>query len=272
MTGQTTHNPLIYGHRGCRGILPENTLPAFEKALQLGADGIEWDVVVSADGKLVISHEPYMHSAYCLDTNGLEISANDQKKYNTYRMTAAEIAKFDCGSKQNSRYPEQQPIKAHKPTVQEAFEKLDLSKTTILFEVKSEKKEYGISQPFPEVYARIIKDEISQFEHRQNIIFMCFDNLLLEALHKELPNYRYVYLTYKPFISVANFLSDLNFTPHALGMYYPTIRKRDVIIAHEKSVQIFAWTVNEVQSVKKMTRFGVDGIITDYPNKFVHQK
>jgi glycerophosphoryl diester phosphodiesterase len=269
--GQSLHKPLIFGHRGCRGILPENTLIAFQKAIELGADGIEWDVVVSKDGKLVISHEPYMHHAFCLDTAGKEIAEKDQKKYNTYLMTAEEIARFDCGSKRNNRFPEQQSIKSHKPTVQEAFKKLDLSKTTILFEVKSEEKEYDLSQPQPAVFARIIKEEISAFAHKENVIFMCFDANLLEALHKELPDFRYVYLTYKPFISITSFLKDLSFTPYALGMYYRTIRKRDVKLAHEREISVFAWTVNEAKSVDKMTRFGVDGIITDFPDRYIQK-
>jgi glycerophosphoryl diester phosphodiesterase len=271
MMGQTIHNPQIFGHRGCRGILPENTLMAFKKAIELGADGIEWDVVVSKDGKLIISHEPYMHSAFCLDSNGKEIMDKDQKKYNTYVMTAEEIARFDCGSKKNKKYPDQQSAKAYKPTVQEAFSSLDLSKTTVLFEVKSEEKEYDISQPKPAVFARIIKEEISGFEFKKNLIFMCFDANLLEALYKELPEYRYVYLTYKPFVSIANFLKDLSFKPYALGMYYRTIRQRDVKLAHKQMVKIFSWTVNDEKAVEKMTRFAVDGIITDYPNKFVRK-
>ena len=257
----------LFGHRGSRGILPENTIEGFKKAIELGVNGIEWDVVVSKDGKLIISHEPYIHSDYCLDTNGNEITAAEGKKRNLYHMTADEIARYDCGSKPYPKFPKQEHSKMHKPTVQEAFKQLDLSKTTVLFEVKSVPSEYGIYQPFPDEFAKIIANEINGFEHKNNIIFMSFDAQLLESLHKILPNYRYVYLTYKPFISVSNFLNDLSFKPFALGMYYRTIRKRDVKLAHEKGVNVFSWTVNDQKAFNRMVNHGVDGIITDYPNK-----
>jgi glycerophosphoryl diester phosphodiesterase len=266
-----TATPQLFGHRGCRGILPENTLEGFRKAIELGVDGIEWDVVVSKDGQLIISHEPYIHSDYCLDTNGTDLTASEGKKRNIYEMTSAEVARYDCGSKSYSKFPKQEHFKVHKPSVQEAFNKLNLSKTTILFEVKSVPSEYGIYQPQPDEFARIIAQEINGFEHKKNIIFMSFDPQLLEALHTLLPDYRYVYLTYKPFVSVTQFLTDLTFKPYALGMYYRTIRKRDVKLAHKKGVNVFSWTVNEQKAFNRMVNHGVDGIITDYPDVFTRR-
>lgn len=257
----------IYGHRGCRGLFPENTLEGFEHAINLGVDGIEWDVVVSKNKELIISHEPYLDGGYCLDKDGTEISVNDGKKINFYELSSAEIQRFDCGSKEYTKYPEQKKLKTHKPTVQEAFNYLDLSKTTILFEVKSEEADYGSFQPSPDEYAEIIAAEIEGFEFKNNIIFMCFDPMLLEALHDLLPGYRYVYLTYKPFTSVKKFLKDISFQPYALGMYHRTIRKKDIKQLHELQVNVFAWTVNTSQQAEKLKKYNIDGIITDYPDR-----
>jgi glycerophosphoryl diester phosphodiesterase len=257
----------IFGHRGCRGLYPENTLEGFAHAIDLGVDGIEWDVIVSQDGQLVISHEPYLDASYCLGADGKEISAADGKKINFYELSAEEIRRFDCGSKPYPKYPEQKKMATYKPLVQEAFNRLNLSNTTILFEIKSEQPDYGEFQPMPEEYAQIIANEVAYFAHKQNIIFMCFDPQLLEALHKLLPDYRYVYLTYKPFTSVKKFLEDISFTPYALGMYHPTVRKKDVKYLHERDVKLFAWTVNKVNQADKLKRYGVDGIITDYPDR-----
>ena len=69
----------IYGHRGCRGLLPENTIVGFKKALDLGADGIEWDVVVNKEKKLIISHEPYIDTLYCQYNNGKKVKINPLK-------------------------------------------------------------------------------------------------------------------------------------------------------------------------------------------------
>ena len=97
------HTIEIYGHRGFRGMYPENSLIGFQKAIELGIDGIELDVVVNKDRQLVISHEPYFQKEFCKDSIGFVM--NHEDNYNIYELTQAEIIKFDCGSKFNSKYP-----------------------------------------------------------------------------------------------------------------------------------------------------------------------
>ncbi len=256
-----------FGHRGCRGLLPENTILGFNKALELHADGIEWDVIVNKDKELIISHEAYADAKYCLDSLGNRIVKKHEKKFNFYKMSKAEIQSFDCGSIGNENFPEQKKIKSHKPSVQEAFNKVELTDQTILFEIKSEEKDYGIFQPEPKEYANIIAQEVKNYDNKENIIFMCFDPNLLNELHQILPNYRYVYLTYLPLKSVNSFLNDISFKPYALGMYHPTIKKRDVLKANKENVKVFAWTVNKQNVCEKLIRYGVEGIITDYPDR-----
>lgn len=257
----------VFGHRGCRGLMPENTLEAFQRAIDLGIDGIEWDVVVNKDKQLIISHEPYIDASYCLDPKGQEIKKTDEKKWNIYKMTTAEIKQFDCGSKDYSKFPEQKKTESTKPTLQEAFQKLKWKPIQILFEIKSVKKEYDIFQPKPEEYAVIIKNEIDNFIYKDQIIFMSFDAKMLEALHQLLPNSRYLYLTYLPLTSPSTFLKDLSFKPYALGMYYLTASKKHIQDAHAKDVKVFAWTVNKQTEADKLKRYNIDGLITDYPDR-----
>ena len=82
----------IFGHRGCRGLLAENSIEGFSKAIILGADGIELDVVVNKNGQLVISHEPYFQSEFCTGPNNEEIST--EKAHNIYEMSQEEIENF----------------------------------------------------------------------------------------------------------------------------------------------------------------------------------
>jgi glycerophosphoryl diester phosphodiesterase len=96
---------------------------------------------------------------------------------------------------------------------------------------------------------------------------MCFDANLLNELHSTLPDYRYVYLTYQPIKSINSFLSEVDFKPYALGMYHITVRKKDISLANEMDVKIFAWTVNNHKQCNKLIRYGVEGIITDYPDR-----
>ena len=254
-----------FGHRGCRGLLPENSIESFEKAISLGVDGIELDVVVNKNKQLVISHEPYFQSTFCLDSSGNPIT--NEKQWNIYEMSQAEIEQFDCGSKMHPRFEEQKKIGVHKPLLQELFEKVDLSKTKILFEIKSSPKEYGKSQPHPAEFIEIIFQEIANFPFKENLVFMSFDAQILEEIQRENPSYPCVYLTYLPYKSASSFLKHLTFKPFAIGMYYPTIGKKDSKFLHSMEVKLFAWTVNSSKIQKKLIRNKVDGIITDYPDR-----
>jgi glycerophosphoryl diester phosphodiesterase len=254
----------IYGHRGFRGQYPENSLVGFQKAIDLEITGIELDVVVNKDGQLVISHEPYFQSEFCLDSIGNNI--NRESLYNIYQLNQEEISKFDCGSKYYSKFPEQHKIKSSKPLFQEFIQFLNLQDTKILLEIKSNPKEYGISQPKPEEYCKIILNELKNFPVKSNVRIMSFDYRILEELHKNDSSYPLVYLTYLP-KSTSYFLKKISFSPYALGMFYPTINKHKVISSHKKQIKVFAWTVNSLIEQKKLSKIGVDGIITDYPNK-----
>jgi glycerophosphoryl diester phosphodiesterase len=257
-----------YGHRGCRGLLPENSIPAFQKALELGAYGIELDVVVNKDKQLVVSHEPYFKKEFCSDSTGSAIT--DEGKYNTYLMTQNEIQKFDCGSKGNSGYPEQQALATTKPLLKEVFEQVNLKGKTLLLEVKSETKEYGISQPSPKEFAQLVYEEAQQLSKEIKVYFMSFDPRILEELFAIDSTIKTVYLTYSPVKNARKLLKEISIKPNVLGMFYPTISKREVSYLAKWDIQTFAWTVNEQRVSQKLILKGVQGIITDYPDR-VHK-
>lgn len=265
---------LIFGHRGCRGLMPENSIQGFKHAIDLGAHGIEMDVVVNKNKQLVISHEPYFQSEFCIGPDGKQIT--DEKMFNIYEMTQDEIRQFDCGSKGNNNYPEQKQFQMHKPLFSELVSSVDLSETEILFEIKSSTKEYGISQPEPKEYVQIIMNELDSFTYFERITFMSFDKEILEELklltdqENKLPNgldLKTVYLTYLPLKSARKFLNDLSFKPTALGMFYPTINRKKSKHLRKEGVKLYTWTVNDIKRAKKLKRKGVSGIITDYPDR-----
>jgi glycerophosphoryl diester phosphodiesterase len=262
----TAQSPLVIGHRGCRGYYPENSIIAFQKALEQGVQGIEIDVVVNKDRQLVISHEPYFKSEFCLAPGGKEIK--DEKVYNLYNMTQAEIATFDCGSKGNTKFPEQQRTSVIKPLFQDFVKEVITRPTTLLFEIKSEPKEYGISQPNPKEFVELILKEVANYPYPETLYFMCFDAQLLNELHRQAPNSKMVYLTYLP-KSAENQQKQLTFKPFAFGMFYPTVKKRDVMYVKKNNIQLFTWTVNDENKAKKLAKMGVDALITDYPKRIL---
>jgi glycerophosphoryl diester phosphodiesterase len=264
-----SHKVDYFGHRGCRGLLPENSIESFQKAIELGVDGIELDVVVNKDEQLVISHEPYFQSSFCLDSNGMSIE--NEKQWNIYEMTQYDIQQFDCGTKKHPHFNEQVNLTMHKPLLQDLFNQVDLSSSIVLFEVKSSKGEYGKSQPYPADFVKIIAAEIAHFQYKNTIIFMSFDSQILEEIHAQLPDYKCVYLTYLPYIKAKKFVKQLSFKPYALGMFHRTIHMKDVAYLHQNGIKIFAWTVNKKRDQNRLTRINIDGIITDYPDR-IHER
>jgi glycerophosphoryl diester phosphodiesterase len=248
--------------------MPENSVVGFKKAIEDGADGIEWDVVVNGDGKLVISHEPYFHKDFCLDQDGKTIE--NEKPYNIYKMTQAEIEAFDCGSKVHMGFPDQQKLVTRKPLLKDAVAKLKSSirGKLILFEIKSEAAEYGISQPHPNEFVDLILNEVATYKF-PNVVYMSFDKNIIEALHKKAPELRLAYLTYLPSKSANAYLKELSFKPFALGMYHKTLNKRKLRQLRDKGVSAYAWTINTTDDAHKMMDLGIDAIITDYPKSII---
>ncbi|MFO0414793.1 MAG: glycerophosphodiester phosphodiesterase family protein, partial [Bacteroidota bacterium] len=105
----------LQGHRGCRGLMPENTIPAMLHAMDLGVTTLELDVVISADGKVVVSHEPWMSSEIATKEDGKQVIHAEEKNLNLFRMNYTEIQKFDVGLKPHPRFPDQKKMKVVKP-------------------------------------------------------------------------------------------------------------------------------------------------------------
>src|SRR5688572_27411733 len=111
----------VQGHRGARGLKPENTIPAFLLAIDSGVTTIELDVVVTKDKEVVVSHEPWMSAAICLDPAGSPLQPKDEKKFNIYQLTYEEVKQFDCGSLGNKDFPKQEKVATSKPLLSEVI-------------------------------------------------------------------------------------------------------------------------------------------------------
>src|SRR5438128_2424457 len=101
------------GHRGCRGLMPENTIPAMLKALELGVTTLEMDAVITKDGQVILSHEPFFNHEITTKADGKFIDEKEEKNYNIFKMTYAETHQFDVGLKPHPRFPQQQKLPAH---------------------------------------------------------------------------------------------------------------------------------------------------------------
>src|SRR5882724_4676749 len=91
----------VQGHRGARGLKPENTVAAFLTGLDMGVTTLEMDLAITKDKQIVVSHEPWMSAGICIDPSGKSFTEKEEKKYNIYQMTYQEVKQFDCGLKEN---------------------------------------------------------------------------------------------------------------------------------------------------------------------------
>ena len=183
------NNFKIQGHRGCRGLLPENTLPAFIKAIELGVTTVEMDVAITKDKLVVVSHEPWMNHEICLDKNGNEINRADEMRYNIYQMNYDEVKQFDCGSKTHPRFLYQQKIKTYKPLLSEVIDAVENYSTqhdrkiNYNIEIKSLPEGDSLFHPVPETFCKLVVDVINQKKiTRFNL--QSFDLRILKHLNK----------------------------------------------------------------------------------------
>lgn len=262
----------VQGHRGARGIMPENTIEAMIKGLQLGVTTLEMDIVISKDKQAVVSQEPYFNHEFSLTPDGKEILFKDEKKYNIYQMDYAEVRKFDVGSKIHPRFLGQQKIKAYKPLLGELIDSVEayvkvnkLAKPDYNIETKLIRKGDGEFQPSPEEYVEIIMAIVKQKKLEKRVIIQSFDMRSLQYLHQKYPKMR-TSLGIDEKEDFENNIKDLGFNPTIYSPYSVLVGKGLVDKCHAAGIKIIPWTVNSIKDLKYLMSLGVDGVITDYPN------
>jgi glycerophosphoryl diester phosphodiesterase len=259
------------GHRGCRGLKPENTIPAFVHALQYpDVVTLELDLAVSKDLQLIVSHEPWFNGGICRMPNGDSLGRGADAKHLIFDKTAEEIRGWDCGSWGNSRFARQQREKAYKPTLREvvqAVRKALPTGKTIRWniEIKSQPDFDGVKTPPIEQFVSIVLAEIKALSIEQTTTIQSFDVRPLQIIHRDAPQVTLAFLIENA-RSVEYNLDKLGFVPQIYSPYYLTVNKKKVRQCHRKDMRIIPWTVNDVSSMRRLIGLGVDGIITDYPD------
>ena len=265
----------IEGHRGARGLVPENTIPSFLKALEFGVDTLELDVVISRDNKIVVSHESWFSSVISLDKNGNQIPEEKEKEYNIYKMNYSEIKQFDVGSLGNKGFPEQQKMKVHKPLLKDVFSEVQkyirknkLKQVRYNIEIKSSPAGDDIYHPTTQIFARMIYDEILKYKMEKNVIVQSFDVRPLQELRK-LPIKLPLALLVGNKDGIEKNLVALGFQPDTYSPHFSLVDEATVAYCRERKMKIVPWTVNEIADLERMKMFDLDGIITDYPDRAV---
>lgn len=267
---------MLIGHQGARGIMPENTIEGMIKALDLDANVLNMDVVISKDEQVVLSHEPYFNNEISIRPDGKPISFKDEKKYNMFKMNYAEIRKFDVGSKLHPRFPGQMKFKAYKPLLSEVIDSVEahvkknrLAKPMYNIETALIRKGDGEFQPDAAVFIERIMEIVKEKKLTKRVIIQSLDLRTLQYLHEHYPSIK-TSLMVDEKQDFEDGIQALGFTPDYYSPYYVLVGKGLVDRCHAAGVKIIPWTVNTAKDMNYLINLGVDGIITDYPNQYTH--
>ena len=266
----------IQGHRGARGLFPENTITSFIEAVKLGVDAIELDVVISKDRHVVVSHEPFMNGIFCSTPDGFAIAEDSMKKHNLYCMNYDEIKQFDCGKRGNYLFPSQKAMAENKPllsdvvnTVDEYTQSNNLPSITYNIEIKSELDEDNVFQPTPDIFVDLVYNEIKLLGILSRTILQSFDVRILNELNRKKAEVVISYLVENT-NSLETNLSKLNFKPHIYAPEFILINEQLVQDLKHKNITLITWTVNEINDMQRLIKMGVSTIITDYPDRAIN--
>lgn len=237
-----THKPLIFAHRGASKCAPENTLPAFQTAIDVGADGVELDVRLSADHVPVVIHN-------------VEVDHTTNGSGSVYDLSVEEIKRLDAGSWFDQAYKN-----VVIPTLEEVLDAIG-NKILINIELKASRKENMLVEKVCEL--------IEKMDVSRSVWFSCFNHRYLRKARKILPTIPNGYL-----FAVRTLLQRIHekSTPiEAVHPYFRIVTQRYVEHLHQRNKRVAVWTVDDVDTALKLKEINVDAIITNDPGALIDQ-
>jgi len=259
----------IQGHRGTRGHLPENTLPAFRLALEMGVDTLELDIGVTRDGVVVVHHDRRLNPDAARGPDGQWVRAPapaifllDFSQLQTY-----DVGRLRPGSEYAKRFPHQKPIDGTRiPKLVDVFSLNEKARFNIETKISPDHPAETLA---PEPLARALIAEIRKAGAQRRTTIQSFDFRTLKVVEREAPEIETVYLTQGK--------DSLPAKVREAGarIWSPDFRDLDlqtVAAARELGLRIVPWTVNEPADIARAIALGVDGIISDYPDRVINVK
>ena len=284
----------IFGHRGARGEIAENSIEGFKHTFALGIKAVEFDVVISKDKIPVLYHYFNLMPYLVKDESGNWLKNSELKVFD---KSYEELSKYNIGgldpeSKHGKRFKEQKLLKNAKiPKLSELLELASRKENKDVFlnlEVKSTPFKMGLT-PTPSDTVSLILKNIDTHKLEDRIIISSFDWRILYELKKQNSRILRGFITLQqdlsttkkniyensPWMAKNYSLDQLFLIPniikslegHAWNAFYRDVTKQNVELAHKHGLATCVWTVNREQDIIRMIEYGVDGIITDYPKK-----
>ena len=279
----------LQAHRGGRGLLPENTLAAFENALQIGVTTLEMDVAITADGVAVVSHDPALHMGLTRDASGQWLKSTGPL---IRTLTLAQVQSYDVGRLNpehayGKAYPLQQARDGQRiPTLASVFQRVkELGADEVRFDIETKVFPHRRNDTVsPEEFVRTLLAVIREAGVVERVMIQSFDWRTLQLFQAAEPRIRTMYLTIQsrttnnvtdPAWTAGRLHRDHPSVPHMVkaaggAIWAPNFNDIDeglVRTAQSQGLQVMPWTVNEVADMERLLDWKVDGIITDYPDR-----
>ena len=260
----------VQAHRGGAGLMPENTIPAMQNALDLGVNTLEFDLHLSQDGQVVVSHDNYFHPRYSTRPDGTLIQEEDPKEY-LYTMPYDSIAKYDVGQRFVERWPGQVKMAVSKPLASELIDFAEgYAKTPVNYniEIKSWPGEgEGTLWPEYHVFCDTCVPLLLSKNLGSRLIVQCFDTRALNYMHATWPELTLSYLTEDyDGGDIEALLQNLDFIPRWWSPESSVVTPENVAWCHAHGIGVVPWTVDDPAEMRRLVDCGVEAIISNYPD------
>ncbi len=260
----------VQAHRGGAGLMPENTIPAMKNALDLGVNTLEFDLHLSSDGQVVVSHDPYFHPRYSTRPDGSLVREEDPKEY-LYTMPYDSIAKYDVGLRHVDRWPTQAKMAVCKPLASELIDFAEgYAGTPVNYtlEIKSWPGEgEGTLWPEYHVFCDTCIPLLLSKNLGKRLIVQCFDVRALNYMHRKWPELTLSYLTEDyDGGDIEKLLENLDFVPQWWSPESSVVTPENVAWCHAHGIGVVPWTVDDPAEMRRLVQCGVEAIISNYPD------
>ena len=283
----------LQGHRGARGLLPENTVPAFLRAIELGMTTLELDCGVTRDGVVVVAHDRTLNPDFTRDAQGKWLDGTPPAIRN---LTYVELVRYDVGrlkpgTEYAKRFPKQQPMDGTRvPALADLFGLVrSRRKAKVRFNIETKLSPLAPDETVaPDAFVRALLGSIRKAGMESRVSIQSFYWRTLQIVQKEAPGIPTVYLTAES-TSPHNVPRNATHSPWTAGNqlsahggslprmvkaaggavwspYHGDLTRERLTEAHALGLKVVVWTVNAEDDMRRFIEWGVDGIISDYPD------
>ncbi|MFN3571782.1 MAG: glycerophosphodiester phosphodiesterase [Polaromonas sp.] len=279
----------LQGHRGARGLAPENTLPAFERALAIGVSTLELDIGLTADGVVVITHDPYLNPLITRDAAGQWLAGRGPlvRALGLAQLQAYDVGRIQPGTPYASTFSNQQPLDGTRiPTLAALFERVKLlGATGVRFNIETklnpeQPADTASAEQMTEALLKVVRDA----GMLTRVSIQSFDWRTLQIVQRLEPSIPTVYLSIQTTntnnINSGAWTAGFKIAEHASvpamvkaaggAVWAPNggaLTQALVQQAQALGLKVIPWTINQAADMERLIAWGVDGLITDYPDR-----